>query len=121
MFKKILVANRGAVAARIIRAARQMNIDCAVVYSEADADLPYVRQAQEKICIGAPAAADSYLNIDKILAAAQSVASTPSIQVMAFCRKMPSSLNACNAPGWCSLVRRPNGSTPWGIKPGHGN
>src|SRR5690606_11820085 len=72
MFKKILVANRGAVAARIIRAARQMGIDCAVVYSEADADLPYVRQAEEKICIGPPAAADSYLNMDEILAAAQS-------------------------------------------------
>ncbi|RZT99673.1 acetyl-CoA carboxylase biotin carboxylase subunit [Advenella incenata] len=72
VFKKILVANRGAVAARIIRAARQMGIDCAVVYSEADADLPYVRQAEEKICIGPPAAADSYLNMDKILAAAQS-------------------------------------------------
>ena len=73
MFKKILVANRGAVAARIIRAARHMDIDCAVVYSEADADLPYVRQAEEKICIGSPAPADSYLNMDKILLAARSV------------------------------------------------
>ncbi|MGO1767066.1 biotin carboxylase [Advenella sp. S44] len=72
MFKKILVGNRGAVAARIIRAAQDMDIECVVVYSEADADLPYVRQAKEKICIGGPAPIDSYLNIDKMLSAAQS-------------------------------------------------
>ena len=72
MFRKILVANRGAVAARIIRAAQEMDIECVVVYSEADADLPYVRAAKEKICLGAPPPTDSYLNMDKMLSAAQS-------------------------------------------------
>ena len=70
MFKKVLVANRGAVAARIIRALREMGIPSVAVYSEADSDLPYLAEADEKVSIGASPATQSYLNIDAILAAA---------------------------------------------------
>ena len=52
MFNKVLIANRGAIAARVVRALRQMNIESVVVYSEADRDLPYVAEADEAICIG---------------------------------------------------------------------
>jgi propionyl-CoA carboxylase alpha chain len=69
MFKKILIANRGEIACRIIRTARRMGIACVAVYSEADRREPFVAAADEAFCIGPPAAADSYLSIDAILAA----------------------------------------------------
>ncbi|CAM3841805.1 biotin carboxylase N-terminal domain-containing protein [Bordetella tumulicola] len=62
MMKKILIANRAAAAARILRAVREMGLKSVVVYSEADRDLPYVAQADESICIGPAPARDSYLN-----------------------------------------------------------
>lgn len=70
MFKKVLVANRGAVAARIIRTLQQLGIQSVAVYSEADADLPYVLQADERMCIGAPSPLQSYLNMEAIMSAA---------------------------------------------------
>ncbi|HEY8189780.1 MAG TPA: acetyl-CoA carboxylase biotin carboxylase subunit [Micavibrio sp.] len=70
MFKKILIANRGEIALRIIRACREMNIATVVVHSTADANAMAVRLADESVCIGPPAARDSYLNIPSILSAA---------------------------------------------------
>jgi acetyl-CoA carboxylase biotin carboxylase subunit len=70
MFKKILIANRGEIALRIIRACREMNIQSVVVHSTADANAMAVRLADETVCIGPPAARDSYLNIPAILSAA---------------------------------------------------
>lgn len=69
MFKKILIANRGEIAVRIIRACREMNIETVAVYSEADKDALHVKLADESVCIGGPAAKDSYLNIFNILSA----------------------------------------------------
>jgi acetyl-CoA carboxylase biotin carboxylase subunit len=71
MFKKILIANRGEIALRIIRACHELGIKTVVVYSEADRDSLHVRFADEAICIGPPAAKDSYLNIPRIIAAAE--------------------------------------------------
>ncbi len=71
MFKKILIANRGEIACRIIRTARAMGIATAAVYSEADAEALFVREADEAFLIGAAASAGSYLRIDRILEAAQ--------------------------------------------------
>lgn len=70
MFSKILVANRGEVAVRIIRACKEMGIETVAVYSEADRDSLPVALADERICIGGNAAADSYLNQKNIISAA---------------------------------------------------
>ena len=69
MFKKILIANRGEIACRIIKTAQRMGIKTVAVYSDADRDALHVEMADEAVHIGPPAAADSYLQIDKIIAA----------------------------------------------------
>lgn len=71
MFKKILIANRGEIALRIIRTCREMGIHTVAVYSTADADSLHVRFADEAVCIGKPQSSDSYLNIPRIMAAAE--------------------------------------------------
>src|SRR5678816_987229 len=68
---KVLVANRGEIAARIIRTCRRMGLDTVAVYSEVDRESPHVVLADEAICIGAPPSRESYLNIDKIINAAK--------------------------------------------------
>jgi acetyl-CoA carboxylase biotin carboxylase subunit len=71
MFRRILVANRGEIAQRVIRTCREMGIETVAVYSQADADALYLRQADETICIGAAQGAKSYLNIPAIISAAE--------------------------------------------------
>jgi len=69
MFKKILIANRGEIACRVIKTARKMGISTVAVYSEADKDAQHVELADESVCIGPPPSKESYLLIDKIIAA----------------------------------------------------
>lgn len=71
MFKKILVANRGEIALRVIRAAREMGISSVAVHSTADSDAMHVRMADESVCIGPAPGSDSYLSIPAIIAAAE--------------------------------------------------
>ena len=71
MFEKILVANRGEIAVRIIRACRELNIRTVAVYSEADANSMHVHLADEAICIGKGPSAESYLRIDRLISAAE--------------------------------------------------
>ena len=71
MFSRILIANRGEIALRIIRACHELGIEAVVVYSEADRDAAYLQLADEAICIGPPNPAQSYLNIPHILSAAE--------------------------------------------------
>jgi acetyl-CoA carboxylase biotin carboxylase subunit len=70
MFQKILIANRGEIAVRIIRACREMGIRTVAVYSEADRESLHVHWADEAVCIGPPPSSESYLNIPHILMAA---------------------------------------------------
>lgn len=69
MFKKILVANRGEIAVRIIRACREIGIETVAIYSEADKDALHVQLADEAVCIGPPSSKDSYLNMYNIISA----------------------------------------------------
>src|ERR1039457_5581495 len=71
MFKKILIANRGEIALRIIRTCKEMDIRTVAVYSTADKESLHVRFADEAVCIGPPPSKDSYLNIPRIIAAAE--------------------------------------------------
>jgi acetyl-CoA carboxylase biotin carboxylase subunit len=71
MFKKILIANRGEIALRIIRTCKEMNIKTVAIYSTADRDSLHVRFADEAVCIGPPSSAESYLNIPRIMAAVE--------------------------------------------------
>jgi len=71
MFSKILIANRGEIALRIIRACHELGIQSVAVYSEADRDAPYLQLADETICIGPASPAESYLNIPRIMSAAE--------------------------------------------------
>ncbi|WP_439631193.1 acetyl-CoA carboxylase biotin carboxylase subunit [Gemmata sp.] len=71
MFNKILVANRGEIALRVIRACRDLGVEVAVVYSEADRGAPYLELADQAICIGPPVSSESYLKIPRLIAAAE--------------------------------------------------
>src|SRR4249919_2433165 len=71
MFKKILIANRGEIALRVIHACRELNIKTVAVYSEADENSLHVRFADEDVCIGPPRSADSYLNVPAVISAAE--------------------------------------------------
>ena len=71
MFKKVLIANRGEIALRIIRACHELGVKTVAVYSEADRESLHVRFADEDVCIGPPQSSESYLNVPRIIAAAE--------------------------------------------------
>ncbi|HLQ38016.1 MAG TPA: biotin carboxylase N-terminal domain-containing protein, partial [Planctomycetota bacterium] len=71
MFSRILIANRGEIALRILRACKDLGIETVAVYSEADRDALHLRYADETVCIGPALSADSYLNIPALIAAAE--------------------------------------------------
>jgi acetyl-CoA carboxylase biotin carboxylase subunit len=84
MFKKILIANRGEIALRVICACRELGIKTVAVYSEADENSLHVRFADEDVCIGPARSAESYLSVPAILSAARSPAPTRFIPAMVF-------------------------------------
>ena len=94
MFSKILIANRGEIAVRIIRACKEMGISTVAVFSEADRNALHVALADESYCIGSPEASASYLNEDQIISAAalsgaQAIRPFPSCDCVKGRRKRP--------------------------------
>ncbi|MFY9616367.1 MAG: biotin carboxylase N-terminal domain-containing protein, partial [Candidatus Dormiibacterota bacterium] len=71
MFRRVLIANRGEISSRLIRACHKVGAEAVAVYSEADAGAPFVREADEAVAIGPGPAAESYLKTDAILTAAR--------------------------------------------------
>src|SRR5512139_4195016 len=71
MFQRILIANRGEIAVRVMRACRELGIETVAIYSEADAQAAHVAHADMAVCVGPPPSAESYLNVAAIIAAAR--------------------------------------------------
>jgi acetyl/propionyl-CoA carboxylase alpha subunit len=91
MFEKVLVANRGEIALRVVRACQELGIPAVAVYSEADETALHVRHADESVNIGPPAAGKSYLNAERIVEAAKRRAPTRSTPATAFSPRTPPS------------------------------
>lgn len=92
MFQRILVANRGEIALRVIRACKDMGIEVVAVYSEADHDAPYLALADQAICIGPANSAESYLTSPELSALLKSLMFKPFIPAMVSSPKMLTSL-----------------------------
>jgi acetyl-CoA carboxylase, biotin carboxylase subunit len=100
MFQRILVANRGEIALRVIRACKELDIEVVAVYSQADRDAPYLAQANRAICIGKAASVDSYLNRSRIIAAAE-VADAQAIHPgYGFLSENPDFAEVCRSSGF---------------------
>lgn len=97
MFNKILIANRGEIACRIIKTARQMGIESVAVYSTADRNSPHVFLADSAFCIGQPKATESYLNIDNIIATALACGAQAIHPGYGFLSENPDMARACLA------------------------
>ena len=97
MFSKILIANRGEIAVRIIRACREMGISTVAIYSEADKDSLHVQLADESYCVGGNRVADSYLNMPAILTVAVESGAQAIHPGYGLCPKMPSLFRSVNS------------------------
>ena len=105
--EKVLIANRGEIALRILRACKEQGIKTVAVYSTADTELMHVKLADESICIGPPLATKSYLNIPNIIAAAEVTGATGIHRATASSRKTPISPNRSRNPVLPSSARKP--------------
>ena len=99
MFKKILIANRGEIARRIMRTAREMEIQTVAVYSEADSYAPHVIEADRAVSIGPADPTESYLDIHKIIAAAEETGAEAIHPGYGFLAENPALPEACEAAG----------------------
>ena len=102
-FNSILVANRGEIALRIMRTARQLGLTCIAVYTKADADSPHVAYADRAICIGEGPVGESYLSIDKVLAAAKEAGAEAIHPGYGFLSENADFARACSALGLCFI------------------
>ncbi len=99
MFSKVLIANRGAIACRIIRTLKAMGVQSVAIYSEADANARHVREADEAFCIGPAPAAESYLQAERILAVAKQCDAQAIHPGYGFLSENPAFAEACEAAG----------------------
>src|SRR5579883_3209107 len=99
MFNKVLIANRGAIACRIIRTLRRLGVRSIAVYSEADRHSLHVRQADEAVCIGPAPAGQSYLSLEAILRAARDTGAQAIHPGYGFLSERPEFAQACEEAG----------------------
>ena len=116
MFKKILIANRGEIACRVIRTARKMGIQSVAIYSEADVESLHVRLADEAVCIGPAAASESYLSADKVLAAARQTGADAIHPGYGFMSENANFAEACAAAGIVFIGPSPQQMREFGLK-----
>ncbi len=116
MFDKILIANRGAIACRIIRTLRRMNVTSVAVYTEADALSRHVTDADEAYCIGSGLAAESYLRTDKILEIAQQTGAQAIHPGYGFLSEKADFAEQCAAHGICFIGPTPQQMRSFGLK-----
>src|SRR5213083_1984985 len=110
MFKRVLVANRGEVAVRVIRTLHECDVEAVAVYSTADRGSLHVRLADRAVCIGPPAAAQSYLRIPSLVAAATTTGCEAVHPGWGFLAENPAFVEACADTTSSSSARAP---TPW--------
>ena len=116
LFKKILIANRGEIALRIIRAARELGIKTVAVYSEADRDSLHVKFADEAVCIGPPSSKQSYLNIPRLIAAAEVTNADAIHPGYGFLAENANFAEICNSSGITFIGPSPDAITSMGDK-----
>ncbi|MET0351612.1 MAG: urea carboxylase, partial [Rhizobacter sp.] len=115
-FDTVLIANRGAIACRIVRTLRQMGLRSVAVYSEADADSAHVAAADASVCIGPPPAAQSYLDADRILAAAKATGAGAVHPGYGFLSENLGFAEACEAAGIAFIGPTPEQMRAFGLK-----
>lgn len=115
MFQKILIANRGEIAVRIIRACREMGIKTVAVYSEADRDALHTLLADEAICIGPAPSTESYLDMERILTACVVMKADAIHPGFGFYLRTPASQNSAKSAISALSAHLPRSSTRWEI------
>src|SRR5580692_9123654 len=116
MFRKVLIANRGEIACRIIRTLRRMGIASVAVYSDPDRHAPHVLQADEAVHLGAAAASESYLREDKLIAAARHSGAEAIHPGYGFLSESASFARACEAAGRVFVGPTPAQIQDFGLK-----
>jgi acetyl-CoA carboxylase biotin carboxylase subunit len=116
LFKKILIANRGEIALRVIRAARELEIKTVAVFSEADRDSLHVKFADEAVCIGPPPSKESYLNIPRLIAAAEVTNADAIHPGYGFLAENANFAEICASSGITFIGPRPDAITAMGDK-----
>ena len=116
MFKKVLIANRGAIACRILRTVKAMGIGSVAIYSEADAHAPHVRDADEAYSVGPPPAAESYLRQERILEIARACGAEAIHPGYGFLSENAAFAACCEAAGIAFIGPTPEQMRQFGLK-----